>query len=319
MTPEEINHRTIVVAPLDWGMGHLTRCLPLIKLFISNNNKVIFAGTSFQCGWIQNECEGIITEKIEGYKITLDSEKPTYWQILSQSAKMIKIFKREQDSAHQLVQKYEADLILSDNRYGFRSDACQNILLTHQLSPPVPKLRSFVSKKITKWVNEFDFCWVPDREINGVCKGLNETELSIPKIYISWLSRFTKKAVAKTFDYCFIASGPKPQIELFTNRISGLLQDRNHILIVPFDMGLINQVINPSTSELNALINASETVISRAGYTTIMELQSLAQHSILIPTPGQFEQEYLARTVCSKHINFIQEVHLDQVFTSLID
>lgn len=319
MLPEDIKDKTVIVAPLDWGMGHLTRCLPIVQMFLKENCQVVFAGTEFQCDWMKKECPLIVTEKIEGYRIRLDTEKSTYWQMLIQSAKMLASIKNESQIADSLSKKHKADFIVSDNRYGFKADSTYNIFLTHQLSPPIPKLRVAVTKKIVKWVNQFDECWIQDLKEDKLCPDLNEVELEIPKNFIGWSNRFSKIECTIEFKFCFIASGPEPQLTLFCEKIEELLEKSGYSyqLVVPGDMGFKNQNINPSTDELNAIINKSEIIISRAGYTTIMELLSLSKKSILVPTPGQFEQEYLAKNTKNPLIHFVSDQDLDQFFTSL--
>ncbi|MEO9534060.1 MAG: glycosyltransferase [Crocinitomicaceae bacterium] len=321
MTPSEISNKTIIVAPLDWGMGHLTRCSVLIRQLLLAENKIVFAGTDFQCNWILCEFPSVNCEIIEGYKVTLDSEKSTYWQMIAQSAKMSKVMRFESQKAEELSQKYNADVIISDNRYAFRSKLTQNILLTHQLSPPVPLFRKAVTKRIQNWANEFDFCWIPDNNESPFCKDLNEVQLKIPLTYIGRLSRFNKITAAEKFDFCFIASGPSPQIEKFSEMVSNLLNHHHqkYVLVVPVDMGLPHQVVNPSTEKLNELICQSSKVIARAGYTTMMELSELNKLSILVPTPGQYEQEFLADQTNLSGFTFVQQKQLDQIFTSFID
>lgn len=321
MLPEDIKDKTILIAPLDWGMGHLTRCLPLIHVFLKNECKIIFAGTTFQCEWVKRECPNIITEEVEGYQIRLDSDKSTYRQMLTQTSKMLYAIKAEKEVAQKLSEKYSVDTIVSDNRYGFRTPKTQSIFITHQLAPPVPKLRTLVTKKILNWVNEFDECWIQDEEQGALCPELNKSELNIPKSFIGWSSRFSKVASPILNKYTFIASGPEPQLSKFSQEIAKIVErtGKNYQLVVPKDLGLKNQVVNPSTEELNKIINASEIIVSRAGYTSIMELSVVGKKAILVPTPGQYEQSYLAQSVQHPQIQFVQEKDLDQFFTSFAD
>ena len=321
MLPEDIKDKTVLIAPLDWGLGHLTRCLPLVRKLVKNNNQVIFAGTSFQCDWISRELPNLKTELIRGFEIKLDSSKSTYFQMLSQSAKMRSVFKQESLDAERLVRKFNIDFIISDNRYGIKSKEAYSIILTHQLSPPIPKLRKLITKKILSWVNQFDECWIVDEPANPICAAFNEISLNIPKTYIGWQSRFIQNDLKASIDFLFIASGPEPQRSQFTKKVASLLEGLNltYKLVVPEDIGLLNQEINPPTEKLNDLISLSDTVICRAGYTSLMELLFVSQKCILVPTPGQFEQEYLAENVKNPLIQFVLEPNLDQFFTSFID
>ena len=321
MLPEDIKDKTVLIAPLDWGMGHLTRCLPIVRTLEKNNNRVVFAGTAFQCNWMSREVSGLITELIRGFDIKLDTSKSTYFQMLSQSAKMRSVFKQENLDAENLVSKYGADIVLSDNRYGFKSDEAYSVLLTHQLSPPIPKLRNLITKKIISWVNQFDECWIVDDQSMPICDVLNSPALNIPKTYIGWQSRFSQDNQEQLYNFLFIASGPEPQLSKFTKKITQVLKKNGfaYKLIVPEDMGLENQEINPTSEQLNLLISKSKMVICRAGYTSLMEMLSISKKCLLIPTPGQFEQEFISRNVTADCVSFTVESRLEQYFTSFTD
>lgn len=312
MLPREILNKKVLVAPLDWGMGHVTRCIPLIQQFISQNCIVTFAGTEAQIGLINKDFPELETEQIAGYGVQLDSTKSTYRQVFSQFLKLKKIAKAETEIAQRLATKHSIDVIISDNRYGFRSNECINVFITHQLSPQVPFFADRVSTGIRKYVNGFDFCWIPDCESHPLCGKMVKGELKIPKLFIGWLSRFKKMDVEILYDYLIIISGPEPERSNFQNKINQVFSATNFafLIISTETKNIKNGITNPSTQELEQLINQSKTVISRAGYTSIMELESLEKSSLLVPTKGQYEQLYLAENHQSNHINFISEDEL---------
>lgn len=321
MLPREIKGKTILISVLDWGMGHLTRCVPLIQTFLDQDNRVVFAGNPFQVEWMRIEFPSISTELIKGFAVRFDGTKSTYLQMLAQSQKLISVYKEEMKEAQLLVDKYSVDVLISDNRYGFRSENAFSIILTHQLSPPIPKLRKLISKKLISFVNKFDTCWIPDKMSSPICEELHSAELEIPKEYIGWLSRFKQSEMEVINDFLFVASGPEPQLSRFTRSISKLLNQTNlsYNIVVPDSLGIPNQVVNPSTMMLNELVLNSKVVISRAGYTTLMEMLALSKKCILVPTPGQYEQEFLAKTVNFEGVAFMSESQLNDYFTSLID
>lgn len=310
MLPAQISHQTVIIAPLDWGLGHATRCIPIIHQLIEQNNSVIFAGTESQNQLIKKDFPDVVLEEIEGYNVQLDSNRSTYWQILKQLRLMKKQVKNEKKIAAGLVAKHKADLIISDNRYGFFCAETINIFLTHQLNPQVPLFRKRVSKIIRVYISQFDHCWIPDNEADSVCGELLNTEVSIPTHYIGLLSRFKIKSAPVEFKYLAIVSGPEPERSRFLQVLKDALSksDQTYKIVSPVGEGVI---LNPSTQELEKLLNTAEVVISRAGYTTIMELISLKKKALLIPTPGQYEQEYLAETVKIKELKFITETQLE--------
>ena len=119
MRPQDISEKTVIVAPLDWGMGHVARCIPIIEQLLNQHCKVIFAGIEIQINLIRKDFPEIIFEKVPGYEVKLDSQASTYRQILAQFRGIKKMAKQENKIANHLANKYNADIIISDNRYGF--------------------------------------------------------------------------------------------------------------------------------------------------------------------------------------------------------
>ncbi|MEZ4922633.1 MAG: glycosyltransferase [Crocinitomicaceae bacterium] len=308
MYPSEIKDKTIIIAPLDWGMGHATRCIPLIHQLIEQNNTVVFAGTELQISLIVKDFPEITCEAIQGYNVSLDSGKPTYLQMISQFGKLKTVIREEQEIAEQLVKKYKADVVISDNRYGFRSNSTLCIIMTHQLEVPLPVLKQFVNKRIRRHIEQFNICWIPDNEMGSYCGEMVVPSLKIPKLFIGLLSRFKPEVGENVYHYLVIISGPEPERSVFARKVIQLANNSQKKIgiVAPFDLDYAPSFTNPSTKELNQLINQSKTIISRAGYTTIMEMITLEKKAILIPTKGQFEQEYLAKTVRSEYLKFCE-------------
>lgn len=310
LTPQNISNKKILISPLDWGMGHTTRCVALIKTLLSNKNQIVFAGNKTQIEFIHREFPELKTEFLEGYNITLDSKKSTYLQVFLQFGKLNRAIKSEQKFAEQIAEKEKLDIIISDNRYGLRSAKTKNILLTHQLNLQIPKWKNFVNKKLKKQIEKFDICWIPDSTTELICGDLIKAEVTIPKLLIGYLSRFKKVDAPIEYEILFIASGPEPERSQFAIKVRNyLVSKKKHFAVVGFMYGKTgaDYFANPSTEQLEFLIGSSQTVIARAGYTTIMEMISLEKKSILIPTPGQYEQEYLAKTINVPTITFKSE------------
>ncbi|MEX1000799.1 MAG: glycosyltransferase [Crocinitomicaceae bacterium] len=310
MKPDDISGKTVLISPLDWGMGHTTRCIPIIRQLIQQNNQVIFAGTEIQNQLIAKDFPNLTLEKIDGYNIRLDGSKSTYLQLFQQWPKIRRVIQAEQKIAENLAKKHNIDVLISDNRYGFRSNGVKNIFMTHQLSPPLPTAKEFVGKKLRKYINKFDACWIPDEAHKQLARGLNDAPLKIPKHFIGWLSRFEEVDGPSERKYLIIISGPEPERSHFARKSMQKFANQGSCLFVlPEDMKEteVLKVIHPSTAQLGKLINTSEIIISRAGYTTIMELIKLQKKAILIPTKGQYEQEYLAKHIEYPRFQFIPE------------
>lgn len=320
MRPQDISEKTVIVAPLDWGMGHATRCIPIIQQLLDQQCKIIFAGTDIQINLIQKDFPSITCEKIPGYEVTLDSQTSTYPQILAQLRGMKKMAKQEHNIASSLSIKYNADVVISDNRYGFYSREAYNVFITHQLNPQVPIFGKRVRRLLNSFITFFDCVWVPDNEEKPICGELTQSKLSIPIFYIGLLTRFNKQHISEDLDFLVIVSGPEPERSRFQKRMFEILKNKecSYRIVTPNIVDEENFIVNPSTQELENLINRSSMVISRGGYTTIMELLSLQKTAILIPTKGQFEQEYLSQIMKEPTIKFLSEDEL-QIFLNKTD
>lgn len=312
LLPENIQNDRVLVAALDWGMGHVTRCISLFRQFIAQGNTVCFAGNEFQVEFLQREFPEIHCFALDGYNVRLDARKNTYFQMLSQAFKLKGAESREHQWLNEHLKSHHYGYILSDNRYGFYSETTPSIMLTHQLRLQLPAFSKQSSDLIQKKVNRFAACWVPDNASN-LSGELSSAQLEIPIHRIGLLNRFQPIECEKDIPCLAILSGPEPSRSQFEEKCAAYLMrkfDSSVMVGSQQNYASIQTVSNPSTQELGKLIARSELVLSRAGYTTIMEMIALNQKALLIPTPGQFEQEYLAKVVSSPHIQFFKESEL---------
>lgn len=276
-------------------MGHVTRCVPLIRQLLNQENKVIFSGNDSQLTFVEREFRGIETEILAGYQVTLDSRRNTYVQIIEQALKLRGAIQKEKNWLAEFVQNNNVDVVISDNRYGFHHEGVFNVFITHQLNLQLPAFGKSTSGIIQNMINKFDVCWVPDSENHSLSGNLSKGNLSIPIEFIGPLCRFKKQDEAEVYEYLVILSGPEPERSNFANDVLDAFKGKkNRVAFVGADLRDYPSFLNPSTSELEELIAQSEIIVSRAGYTTIMEMTSLNKKAILVPTKGQFEQLYLA-------------------------
>lgn len=301
---KDITNQKILLSALDWGMGHLTRSTALMNILLEQQNEIIFAGDKKQCTFIQTEFTTIACCEIDGYDIQLDSSRNTYFQLISQLPRIKKAIFLE----HQWVKKFlineEIDLIISDNRYGFYDDKVKSIILTHQINLQIPRFKKRVNAILSKWLNQFNEIWVPDyynRKLTGALSAPNKHQCIR---YIGPLCRFKRLEQPIKYDYLIILSGPEPERTNFLKNVKSKYLNKGHELaFVGADVPGSASYPNPTTKELEKLIAQSNCIISRAGYTTIMEMAALGQKAILFPTKGQYEQEYLAKNV---HIDWLE-------------
>lgn len=304
--------KKILIAPLDWGLGHATRCIPLISYFLSLNCEVTIAASPASKALLQTEFPTLKFFTLNSYNIVYSRKKRWMpFKILLQIPKILRAVNEEHEWLKNLLANQHFDAIISDNRYGFYSKKVFSVFITHQLQirTSLNLAKFFVRKQTYKRIDKFNECWVPDFEGSLNIAGELSHPKTLPKIpvkYIGMLSRFKPKMyVNNLYKYLIIISGPEPQRTIFEESVFAFAKSsKEKILIVrgkPEEENSVEENFNYiiynhlATIKLEDAFNASEFIISRCGYTSVMEILSLQKKSILIPTPGQTEQEYLAK------------------------
>ena len=336
----EFHSKRILIAPLDWGLGHAVRCIPIIRYLLELGCQVNIAATGNQKTLLQNEFPDLSFLELPGYNVTYSKSKRRMpLKILVQIPKILKIIRTERKWLDTAVEKEHFDVVISDNRYGFDNEKTHSVFITHQLQ--VKSRFSFLETLLRKisyrYINKFSECWVLDLEGKFNIAGALSHPVSLPSIpvkYIGPVSRFRKiDQMQSRYKWMVIISGPEPQRTLFEEKIltaarsmedsfliiRGMPDESKPFLHLP-NCTLFNHL---STHELEESISSSDFIISRCGYTTLMEMLSLQKRSVLIPTPGQTEQEYLGRHVMEQHWcysftqnqNFAEHLKKAEVFT----
>lgn len=326
---DNINIHRVLIAPLDWGLGHATRCIPIIKAFQSLGCEVLIAADGAVAKLIEHEFPTINIIHLEGYQIQYaKTANALAWKLLFQIPKILSRIKNENDWLDAIIDSEKIDLVISDNRYGLYSKKIPTVFITHQLciKTPFPFLEEILRKINYRFINRFSACWVPDVVGDNNVAGLLSHPKTLPKIpvhYIGILSRMVKLGQEKMqFDYCFLLSGPEPQRTILENSIlKSLPKIPGKIVIVrglPATASSLNvsehiKVFNHlPTKELASILSLSNLIICRSGYTSIMELIGLEKDAILIPTPGQTEQEYLAEKLhAAKRFLYVKKDQLN--------
>ena len=186
-----------------------------------------------------------------------------------------------------------------------------NIYLTHQLKIKGPLLLMKIVNQINRlFIQKFDHCWVPDFK-NSLLSG-ELSQSSLEKTFIGPLTRFKKtEGETKKYKYKYLAiiSGPEPQRSLLEDEIQNCFSKINqHCAIIngltktkEISYGKISYYPHLETIAFKKLLTKSELVICRSGYSSIMDLYILQKKVLFIPTPGQTEQEYLAKHHLETH------------------
>ena len=309
---DHITNKRIIIAPLCWGLGHATRCIPIIQQ-LSQNNTVAIASDGEALTLLKEEFPDVEAFELPSYDIRYAYDSMIA-NMLVQGPGSIRTIKREKKKANEIAENWKADLIISDNRFGFRSKQTENVYITHQLNIPTnnPLLSNLASRVHHRIINKFDQCWVPDyKGQNNLAGKLSQVNVKIPTTYLGPLSRMEKKEVQNRFDFTAVLSGPEPQrtkLERILSDVFSTFPSLKFCLVRGTrEKEQKTQIPNVETHDLlssrplNEIMNASRNIICRSGYTSIMDLIKLEKPAILIPTPGQYEQEYLAKRLDGKH------------------
>ena len=307
--------KRVLVAPLNWGLGHATRCIPIINGLISNNFEPIIASDGASLLLLQKEFPNLQCLELPSYDIRYpENGQSLKWKLVKDAPKILEVIIAEKKETARIVKDYHIQGIISDNRFGVLSEKIPSVFITHQLKVLSGSTTWLSSKMHQRFIKKFDECWIPDVEIKPNLSGklghLKHTDLNIK--YIGALSRLKKIECDLSYDLMVLLSGPEPQrthleklllkeLDAFKGEVlfvKGLVEDvpttmrKNHITIHNY----------MTSNALNKAINSSKIILCRSGYTSVMDLSTIGKSAFFIPTPGQFEQEYLAQKFTEEHI-----------------
>ncbi len=301
----------VLVTPLDWGLGHATRCIPIIKCLQESGFNVYVATEGKNRILLEIELSGVNFIELHGYNIVYSKGKNNFrLKLFSQLPKILRAVKQENKWLNQIIQKYAIKIVISDNRFGLHNTNVYSIFITHQLHIETGSIFfNRIAQKINyAYIEKFNECWVPDFAKEPSLAGKlshPQKNPSIPIKYIGPQSRLKQIETAKLYDLVIMLSGPEPQRtnleKLFLDEIlPGTIKKILFIRGMPESLQTLpnrENIIfyNHVKSEiLSEILCAAKMVVCRGGYSTVMDLVALQVNALLIATPGQTEQEYLA-------------------------
>jgi predicted glycosyltransferase len=313
--------KKVLVTPLDWGLGHATRCIPVISELQRQRCDVTIAGSGDSLALLKGEFPGLPFIELPGYQPRYPRNGSMVTAMVRQLPHFMRVIAAEHRALERIVQNEKIDLVISDNRYGCWSDRTYSVFITHQSNIMMPArfgiLQPLVRRVTRHFMNRFHACWIPDRPD---APSLAEDLISFGKIgvksevqYIGWLSRFENSRPGRMARYEVLAvfSGPEPQRSLFERTVLPQLRESGlrYLAVrgLPSDKSPLadDSVVNfMASEELRASIEASDLVIARSGYSTVMDMNALGGKVVFVPTPGQTEQEYLASRLMKKRIAY---------------
>lgn len=328
----------VLVCPLDWGLGHATRCIPLVRALIRNGHEVLIGATGGGLNLLRGEFPGLDVFAFPGYPIRYSRSAATLLPVLlAQMPGMIRGMIAERRALDRIVSERRVECVISDGRYGVRSRRLPTVFVTHQLfiRPPGRFPGRSIAEALILALNRrllagFREVWVPDFPGTPNLSGaLSHRGAGLPGVvFIGPLSRFQAvdwgwlegppspaEGGIPAVDVLATVSGPEPQRGRFEAALRRTLEGMagTRVLIrglpgspaatdparqsgpLPLTTGGLNVFDHLDGPAMKALFASAALVVARSGYTTVMEMASLGlRQVVLVPTPGQPEQEYLA-------------------------
>ncbi len=305
----------ILFCVLNWGLGHATRSIPIIEELLLQGAQVTVASDGAALELLKSALPGLQTIELQPYDVKY-AHSNMYRSIAPQMPKIMRAMQAEKKAVNKLLSNGSFDAIINDNRYGIQpSQDFPSVFLTHQLHIKIgiPIIKQVVNSVVKKIIHRYSCCWIPDTECSSNLSGeLSHTTGYSNIRFIGTLSRLHKLDLQKFYSVAAILSGPEPQRSYLEDQI------RQQLRFAPGRSILVRGTKNKYTgkiplpkysdiidladaAQMNTILSCSDNVLARSGYSTIMDLTRFGNQAILVPTPGQTEQEYLATRLAQQN------------------
>lgn len=304
----------ILVCPLNWGLGHAARCVPLVRNYISEGHEVVLVADGYPMAFLEQQFPTLRFIEYKSYNIRYSGGNSQVFAMLKSLPAILSGIISEHKWLDELLKTEHFDQIVSDNRFGLWSKRVHSIYITHQLMIKMPRAIKWLEP--VAWlihrfiINRFNACYIPDLEGEGSLSGDLAHKYPLPSNarFVGHLSRFSGIGTLNTdtrFDVLAIVSGPEPQRTLFENQLIERYKSRKEAVLIvrgtpekqpeSNSIGNIYIVSHLTDYEFVTIIAGVKKIISRSGYSSLMDFKELNCLSKVefIPTPGQTEQQYL--------------------------
>ena len=220
----------VLVAPLNWGLGHATRCVPIIKGLLADGYKVVIAADGYPLRFLRREFPHLEWVEFEGLKVRYADGQSQVGAMLRQLPSFLRGIWREHKELKRIVEAYDIDVVVSDNRFGLWCKDAYSVYMTHQLMVKMPCGLQWMERcvwRLHRWfIKHYDECWVPDVEGEDNLSGDLSHKYPLLKNtkFIGVLSRFSAEKVEweavrveaealglkERYDVVAVLSGPEP-------------------------------------------------------------------------------------------------------------
>ncbi len=305
----------ILVCPLNWGLGHATRCIPLINQWINEGHEIVIATDGNPLSLLIMQFPLLRKIEFSSYNIRYSSGKSQTGAMFISLPAIISGIINEHFWLKKLLRKEHFDRVVSDNRFGLWSKKTESIYITHQVRVKMPRELKWFEPVLAALhrliINRYDYCYVPDYQgADNLSGELSHTSpLPTNVQFIGPLSRFKNLSLLEgklDYEQVIVVSGPEPQRTIFENEMTDMaIHSGLKTLLVrglpastemPLSNNLLHKVNHLPDALFATVLMHCNTIYCRSGYSSIMDLEALncLPKTIFIPTPGQTEQEYLA-------------------------
>lgn len=301
--PSEIHGQNVLFSALNWGYGHVMRSLVLLKKLEKQGNKLYVVGTEEQITLFKTEGLEASYIHLEGYPFQFGGQGNFSLDLFKNRSALKQHFVREQKKVEQLCADFAIDLVIADQSLGFFSRKAPSILITHQVQLPLRWWEKPAQVFYNKQLKNFQHIWIPDFEPpNNLAGKLSYTKRKNAR-YIGTLSRFdAAPKIEKKYDVGILVTGPQPYAEQYFQQMCERFENSGeHVFIIYNGTNLrtfknIELFQHKATAEMAELLCSAKLLITRSGYSTLMDLNALGISNVeLHATPGQAEQEYLKK------------------------
>ena len=315
----------VLVTPLNWGLGHATRCIPIIQSLIELNAEVIIAGSGISLELLKPVFPQLTFILLKEKEITYPNNGQMGMQLIKMLPRLFFNLVSDHQQVKKIIKQHSVGLIISDNRFGCWNKKCYSVFITHQITIQSPVqlkwIQPFINSINHFFIRRYNECWIPDvKELPGLSGILSHRDYYLPSFhFINPLSRFADcviKVSEKKYELVAILSGPEPQRSIFEKLILSevqklkmdalIIRGTSHSAILPTVSSSIKILNQLETSELKFHLLNAKYIVCRSGYSSMMDLACIGRSAIIIPTPGQTEQEYLASFFHLQKKHFMQ-------------
>jgi len=336
----------ILISPLAWGLGHATRDIPIINVLLEEGHHLGVVATGAAYTLLEKEYPDFDFYNVTDYPSPYTTEGFSVARVVALYPVMFRNILRETRLVRKIVRREKYDLVISDNRFGIHDNRVPSLFISHQIRYSVPGYIDW-AERTSEWFNaryhsKFDRVIIPDNppDVLSLSGKLGKASQRITKrkaYYAGILSSIKKLDVPEDIDYLVSVSGPQEQKEKFRDVVIRQITELpgRKVVLLGDPGGDVDEKLDEDTrimshasrEEMTRLMNRASFIITRSGYTTVMELAELGgKKALFVPTPGQTEQEYLSDyyekrgwfySVTQKELDLVRDVELAREYPGL--